>query len=246
MKQSRMTRVLKRGAFAHAIVVGCVAVLGCSSGSQDVDAPASAEGEGSIRAELQIDPGVILNTITYSVTGPAAFTKTGAIDVHASDTLTAIVSPIPAGTGFDIVFNGTATDGSTTCAGSTPFDIAAGQTTLTTVDLACHEAARSGSVQLNGSLNVCPSVESVAANPTTVATGGTSQLTGTAHDLDLGPSPLAYHWTTDLGTLSDPAALNPTLTCTAPGAAHVTLSVTDGDPTPSCTDSRNTTIVCGP
>ncbi|HEX7670310.1 MAG TPA: hypothetical protein VF395_12030 [Polyangiaceae bacterium] len=237
---------LKLVVTVYLAVVGCAALTGCSVGSQEVDDIAGAESTGSVSAELQIDPGATLTSVAYSITGPSAFSKTGTLDVHASTALTALIGPIPAGTGFTITFSATATDGTTTCGGAATFDIAAGQTTSTTVSLRCHEAPHSGSVQLNGSLNVCPVVDGIAASPADVLVGHTTQLTGTAHDLDHGPSALAYAWATDLGTLSEASAQSPTFTCSTGGTAHVTLSVSDGDPTASCADSRTFTIVCTP
>ncbi len=64
-----------------------------------------------------------------------------------------------------------------------------------TVHLTCHEAPRTGSVSVNGTLNVCPQIDGIGASPTEVLVGGSVGLSASAHDTDGGPSPLAYHWT---------------------------------------------------
>ena len=51
---------------------------------------------------LQVGVGVTLNTVTYTITGPAGFSRTGSIDVSHSSTVSAVISGIPFGTGYQI------------------------------------------------------------------------------------------------------------------------------------------------
>jgi hypothetical protein len=153
------SRALALLTVGHLAAACAVIVSGCSAGSENMVSTAGPESVGSVAADLRIDPGSTLNNVAYSIVGPSSFTKEGSIDVHASSSLTAIIGPIPAGVGFSVAFTGTTSDGTASCAGSAAFDITAGQTTPVTVNLACHEAPRSGSVQLNGSLNVCPVID---------------------------------------------------------------------------------------
>ena len=92
---------------------------------------------------------------------------------------------------------------------------------------------------MNGTINVCPNIDSVSANP---PVGNTIALGGSASDSDNGPQPVCYGWTTSSGTLSSATAQNPTLTCTAPGAATLTLTVTDGDA--GCATSFTVPVIC--
>jgi len=234
----------RRGLYAHGVAVFlCAIAVGCAGTPERAGAHA-ARATGGIDASLQIDDGPTLEALSYTITGPASFEKSGSIDVQRSSTVSAVIGPLPAGSGFSIELDGTATDGTTTCRGSANFDVAAGATTPVTVHLVCHEAPRAGSVLLSGSLNVCPSIDGLGASPSGAVVGTVFQLTGAAHDLDDGPSPIAYAWSTDLGTLDDRTARNPTLTCDRPGTAHVMLSVSDGDPL--CVESRSIGIDCAP
>jgi hypothetical protein len=244
MKRSLVTARVE--SFIAATSLGCAVLCGCSSGAEDTEAPQPEKVFGTVDARLQVDPGVTLNSFSYAITGPAGFSKSDTVSVQDSTTISATIAPIPAGTGFDISLTSTAVDSSTTCAGSATFDVRAGQTTPVPVQLACHEAAHTGSVLLTGSLNICPEILGVAAIPTEVVVGHTADVTSSAHDLDQGPGPLTYLWTTDFGTLSDSSAQNPTFTCATAGTAHLTLTVSDGDALATCTDSRTLTVSCMP
>jgi hypothetical protein len=220
-------------------------VLGCSSG--DGASTPTLEGRqstGTLSLALQLANGTTINTASYSITGPNGFTKTGTIDVSMSSTLTAIISGLPAGTGFQISVSANATDGATTCGGSAGFNVTAHQTTTVNVPLTCHEAARTGSVMVAGTLNVCPTIDGFGANPAEVQVGGTIALSASAHDSDAGPSPLTFAWTASAGTLSSTSAQNPTFTCSVPGTATINLTVSDGDPAASCADTMSAIVNC--
>ena len=222
-------------------------IAGCSS-SNDTEGPASASGKqesvGSVGLALQLASGATINTATYTITGPNGFAKTGSIDVSQATKLSATIGGLPAGTGFTITLSGSTTDGSTTCGGSASFNVTAHQTASVTVPMACHEAARTGSVMVKGELNVCPTIDGINTNPAEVQVGGTLALSATAHDSDAGPSPLTFAWTVSAGTLSSASAQNPTFTCTVPGTATVSLSVSDGDPASTCADTLTAQVNC--
>ena len=50
------------------------------------------------------------------------------------------------------------------------------QTATVTVPLTCHEAPRTGSVMVSGTLNICPTIDGIGANPAEVQVGGTIAL----------------------------------------------------------------------
>ena len=93
---------------------------------------------------------------------------------------------------------------------------------------------------MNGTINVCPTVDGISASPAEVFVGSSLALVAAAHDSDAGPAALAYHWTTTGGTLSAPDAQNTSLTCTAAGVVTVSVTATDGD----CTDTFSATVTC--
>jgi len=238
----KTSRKVQLSVVLAAIGLGAIGWMnGCSQPSATKD---RVDNVGDVTFALTLAPGLSLNTVAYTISGPNAFTKSGSIDVSHSATVSAVISGLPAGTGFNISLTGTATDGTTTCLGSATFDIVAHQTTSVTVHLDCHQAATTGSVLVNGTLNICPVADGVTATPAEVLVGSSISLAAAAHDTDSGPSPLAYSWTASSGTLSDATAANPTFTCTLAGPATLTLTVSDGDPAPGCTSSASVTVTC--
>ncbi len=221
-----------------------LAPLACSSDSSSGSGETAVENSGSIGLALQIAPGQNVASATYTISGPQGFTKTDTVDVSDSTQLQITIGGLPVGTGFTITLNAVSTDGSITCSGSAAFDVAARQTTPVAVHLVCHEGVRTGSVLVNGALNVCAVLDGVSANPAEVFVGSSLALGAVAHDSDQAPAALSYHWTTTGGTLSDPSSATPTLTCTGPGSITATVSVSDGDPAVGCADSGSATISC--
>jgi hypothetical protein len=226
------------------VLACCYAVTACSSNRDGTDPTQASERGGSIGLALQIQPGVTINTVSYAITGSAGFTKSGAIDVSNSTTIASVIGGLPAGSGFSITLSATSTDGSESCAGSATFNVVAHQTSAVSVHLTCHEAPRNGSVMVNGSLNLCPAIDAVSANPSEVLVGSSLTLSATAHDTDNAPSPLSYKWSASSGAFSDPTAQNPRFTCTAAGSVTITLTASDGDPAASCADTSRVTVNC--
>jgi hypothetical protein len=206
----------------------------------------SIDDVGSIGVALTLASGATLNSVSYQITGPTA--KTGTIDLSHSTAVSAVISGLSAGGGYSITLTGTATDGTTSCMGSGSFAVMAHQTSTVTVNLDCHEGAKTGSVLVQGSINVCPTIDGISANPGEVLVGASIALQGTAHDSDNGPMPLTYQWKTTGASaqLSDPTSPAPSLTCLAAGAVTVSLTVSDGDPLPSCAATSTATVTCTP
>ncbi|HWZ92938.1 MAG TPA: hypothetical protein VNW92_28930 [Polyangiaceae bacterium] len=227
-----------------AAVGACAGVVGCSStGEQQSSAP-SPEKSGEVGLSLSVGGGITINSASYTITGPNAFSKTGTIDLSAATAFSATIGGIPAGNGYTITLSATATDGSTTCGGSASFNVAARATTAVKVSLDCHQAARTGSVSVNGVLNICPVIDALSANPSEVNVGSSIALSGSAHDSDNGPSPVTYKWSATSGTFSDASAQNPTFTCTAVGVSTITLVASDGDTAAGCADTLTATVTC--
>jgi phospholipase C len=227
---------------AAAAAALCVAASSCS-GTHAPTSTNTDETGGSIG--LLLAGGTVnISTLSYSITGPGGFTKTGSIDVSSSTKATAVIGGLPAGAGFIITVTGASTDGSTTCGGSAPFSVTASGTTTVMLTLDCHQAAKTGSVSVNGTINVCPNITSISANPDEVLTGSSIAVSSSAVDVDSAPAPLSTHWTATTGTFSDATSANPTFTCTVPGVATLTLTVSDGDPTASCAAVGSVQVTC--
>ncbi|HEV8550119.1 MAG TPA: 5'-nucleotidase C-terminal domain-containing protein [Polyangiaceae bacterium] len=230
-------------ALSTVLALGLIPVAGCSdSGALPGSHQDLAAGE--IALGLSLPSGQRLSTVTYTITGPGGFAKTGSVDVSHSSKLSATIGGIPAGAGYSISLTSAATDASLTCSGSSSFSVVARQATPVAVAVSCRQKAQTGSVLVNGVLNVCPIVDGVTAAPAEVSVGASLALEGQAHDTDRGPSALVYTWSATSGTLSDPNAQSPTFTCTTAGTATVTLTVGDGDSSPLCSDSFSTDVSC--
>lgn len=203
----------------------------------------NAEG-GSVDLAL-VQGGVTLTTVSYAISGPASFSKSGTINVASSTTVSATIGGLPAGNGYTIMLSATGTDG-TTCGGSAPFNVTAHTVTMVALTLDCHRPAKTGSVAVTGTINVCPTADGISANPADVAVGFPVALAITAHDPDSGPAPLAYSWTAASGSFSNPTSGTPTFVCNAPGPVTLTATVSDGDSTPGCADTLSLVVTCEP
>jgi len=212
--------------------------IGCTSEPGD---PAQPETTGEVGFDLQVAPGLTLDAVGYTMTGPSAFSRTGSIDVSRSSTVSAILGGIPFGVGYQISLRGTTTP-SGVCMGTATFDVTGPTTRPVALHMTCELQPDTGSVLINGTLNVCPRITGIDVSPAEVVVGGAIGLTATAGDLDRAPSPLVLRWTTTSGGLGGAATTSATLTCTQPGMATVTLAASDGDP--ACATSRSVDVVC--
>ena len=168
-----------------------------------IEPPRSSSDEaGTIRAALQLWSGTTLNTVSYAIGGPGGFARAGNVDVSHSTTISFTVGGIPAGQGYNVSLNGTASVGTTTCSGAAMFDITPKMTTMLSIKVQCREQPRTGSVMINGTVNVCPVVEGVSANPGEVMVGFSSGLSATAHDSDGRPAAVTYSWVATSGMLA--------------------------------------------
>src|SRR5690349_17969439 len=82
---------------------------------------ASSRATGTVGLELALANGKTLDTVTYTITGPGGFSKTGSIDVSHSSTVSTTIGAIPAGSGYTLSLSGASTDSSTACSGSATF-----------------------------------------------------------------------------------------------------------------------------
>ena len=167
-----MTRTLGKKTMLALAFGSYTSVTGCS-GREPAPPTAleSADSTGELSFALQLAGGHTLQSASYTITGPNAFSKTGSIDLSSAATLSATIGGLPAGVGYQIAISGTTTDGTTSCAGSASFAVVARQTTAVTVPLTCHEAPKNGSVMVDGTLNVCPTLDGIGASPAEVQRG---------------------------------------------------------------------------
>ena len=106
---------------------GFAAVAGCGDQQDGSPAPlgASEEATGSIGLGLQLATGASLDVAHYTITGPKGFSKSGSIDISASNGIRVTIGGLPVGKGYSITLSGKTGDDSASCAGSATFDVQA-------------------------------------------------------------------------------------------------------------------------
>jgi hypothetical protein len=234
----------RRARFSVSMIalLACAPAVPLSACSSAADTPTrGSESVGSVGLELQAG-SVTLNTIKYTILGNGFARIDYLLDVSNSTSIQAIIGGIPAGAGYTLTLSGVDAGGSgATCTGETTFDIIAGQTTTAPIQLECRVPSTTGSVTVNGSVNVCPKVDGISLEPAQTTVGHTVLATSFASDLDQGPSPLSYVWSTSSGSVTPSAdSTAATVLCTVPGPLTLTLTVSDGD----CTDTASQVITC--
>jgi hypothetical protein len=217
------------------MVAATLAPLGCGSSRQ----PGSEAPEltGTVGVRLTLADGATLNTLNYTIAGPTM--TSGSIDVSMTASIHAVIGGLAAGPGYSLALSGTTNMGDA-CAGSAGmFAVNANAVTPVAIVLTCHQAVRTGSVSVNGQVDVCPALQSINAIPGSTFVGNNIALNAAA-----GPDesaigfPLAYTWT---GVASSDMAGNATFHCSAPGQFPVSVSVSNGDP--ACMPAPGTSIL---
>jgi hypothetical protein len=182
--------------------------------------------------------------VSYTLTGPNAFSQSGTIDVSMSPTVSALLGGIPTGSPYSISLSGVSTDGSVTCSGaSAPFAVADNQTTTVPVALACSgPTPESGTILVTATASQCPTIDGISLNPASVVVGGSLKLTAVAR----GPNPtgLTYSWTASSGSLTNATSPIATFTCSTPGSPTITLTVSDGSDAAGCVAVQSVSVTC--
>jgi alpha-tubulin suppressor-like RCC1 family protein len=231
------------GANAAALVVILGAALALGACSRDALGP---EGDsGSVGVALTAGPGITFTTASYTITGPASFSKTASVDVSKSGAVAFTGANIPAGSGYTVSV--TTSGSGEACTGSAGFTVMPRTTTNVAVHLTCHEPPHLGSVTFNGAVNVCPRVSGLAAAPAQIAVGKSLALGSNFGDSDLGPMPLGFRWSASsasAGTFDDATASATRFFCLAAGTVTLSLTVSDGDPAPGCAAVATISVTC--
>jgi len=212
---------------------------GCAT--EPVDS-AQPDNQGQLSLDVQVASGISLDTVRYTITGPVAFSREGTIDVSHSSTVSAVIGGIPVGAGYQITLRSAISGGGGDCTGTGTFDVQSGGTSSVTVHMTCVLQPGTGSVLVNGTLNVCPRIDELDATPAEVAFGSTIALQVKAVDVDHAPAGLSVQWSSTSGTIGDAAATTPGFTCSKVGPATITVAVSDGDT--ACATKQSIDVVC--
>jgi hypothetical protein len=230
-------------AFVTVLAGASTVVVSCNGNSPSNGGSPANGGVGSLDIAV-VEGGVTLTSVGYTITGPNSFLTSGTINVASSTSITAVIGGLPAGNGYSIMLSATGTDGATTCGGSASFNVMAGSVTAVSVTLDCHQPTKTGSVAVNGTINVCPVADGITANPADIGVGFPVSLAIAAHDPDGGPSPLTYSWSAASGSFTDGTTATPTFVCSAAGPVTLTATVSDGDPSSACAATESVVVTC--
>jgi len=214
-------------------LLACLAACGQAPGSHS---------SGAVGLGLQLSPGTTVSEAVYTIAGPNGFFSAGSVAVGESADLPVVLQNLPVGMGYELDVTATASDGQTNCDGNSTFDVVNANPMTVVVHLVC--AVPSGDATVTATLNICPVIDNLSASPNDVRLGGTVALTSSAHDSDLGPSPLVYKWAVNGAPLKGPLQPNLNFACSTPGTFNFTLSVSDGDATPGCADNLSVVSRC--
>jgi len=75
---------------------------GCAT--EPVDS-AQPDNQGQINLDVQLAPGIRIDTVAYTITGPAQFSRAGTFGVSNSSTVSAVIGGIPQGAGYQVTLD---------------------------------------------------------------------------------------------------------------------------------------------
>jgi hypothetical protein len=235
------------------VAVGATASLPLAcSGQGDTGAggtpaaqPPETRADGNVAMHLQIGPGVVLQSLSYTINGPHV--STGTLPIGDAQSIEDDIGGIQPGTGYTITLSGDDSHNDPCTGTSTPFAVQAGLTTFTIITVTCTEPAdgsnladvNTGVVALDAGVNLvtgaaydCPGIESFSISPAELLAPQTSALSVTTIEAEAGsPGTPTVTWTTTGGTFVDTNGATsqlaaPTFSCGGfIGNATVTVTV---------------------
>jgi hypothetical protein len=227
------------------ILIGsiCVAAAGC--GQEISKKETEVDGTTLALRLTGTDGDIVLEKVDYILKGSDGTELSGTADISSSTRPEFVVGRLLPGS-YTITLSSTATDGISTCVGSSAsFTIVAGTMTSITLPMTCNQPKRHGSLNVNGSLNVCPIVEDPSASPSEVLVGGSIVINaGAVSDPDQGPATLTSNWTAlpPIGEFDSQTAATTTYHCTQSGAVTLKFTASDGDS--ACQSSGEVLVTC--
>src|SRR5580658_7409988 len=158
----------------------------CSSDTKGPQGQSTEDGTGSVGMNLSLPGGEVVNSVSWTITGPNGFSKSSSFSVQGSTTISFTVGGLPAGTGYTVSISATTVDGSVTCLGSGTFSVTAGATSTVNVLVQCNAPnTTTGTANINGTTFNCATANGASASPSEAAVGSPMALSATA----TGPNP---------------------------------------------------------
>ena len=227
------------------VLLSALVVSATCTAGPPMSAP-GGESLGTVSIALMSGAGIAFSSVQYALVEPSGATeRSGQVDVSQSRAIATVIAGVRPEQNLTVRLDAQSTDGRTKCSGtSSPFPVTADHTTSVTVRLSCPAQAQSGTVAVNGTVNLCPSLDSALANPSEANVGASISLVASASDPDNGPSSLTYAWsaTGSAGVVTASSLASTSFVCAKSGPATVTLTVSDGDA--KCDATTTFSIMC--
>jgi hypothetical protein len=219
-----------------AMAIAATTSIGCVGDSKD--------DTGSIGMELQIAPGVTINTVNWTINNATtAFTRSGSVNVRFSNTVQFQTGGIPAAGGYTIALTATSVDGAFTCSGQAMFTVTAATTTSVGLTMNCSTAPPGqGTIVVNGGTQICANLDSLGASPLETAVNTQISLSATG---SAGSLPTTFAWTATAGTFDNAASATPVFTCPAtPGPVTISVTVSPSAATCNTVFTQSVVVTC--
>jgi len=223
--------------FALAIVTICapaVMMAGCSAGAGEEAAP----GEASL--VLSVAGGEAIDEVMWEISDNHIELMSGVIDTSAPRATASVeVFGLPPGSGYEVVMSATTTDATVRCEGSATFRVEAARVAEVYVYLNCKAEPRSGGARVDGTFNVCATLEKVVVTPLKTSIGNRIDLRAEAAEVD--GDPIEYAWSATSGDIAQPEDSTTYYTCTEVGEHVIEVSVSDDE---RCSDGWSVPVAC--
>lgn len=219
----------------------------CSDGRYDpadLSTGLEREGFGQAVVMLTVADAIVLGVISYEVSSPGGFRRSGSFDVSDSPSASMLVR-LPEDDDYVVTMEAETKDGEWRCNGaSEEFAVSGDDPVEVTVPLSCRRTSSNGNVRVNTDVNLCAELVELEVAPLVVELGGSLSLAATAIDEDEAPFALSYEWhvDSDFGSIEEPTAPTTTFTCDALGTPIVTIAVFDGE----CGMTAEIEVGCAP
>ena len=245
-----MIRTVARKAILLAAATLCVGALAVNCSHKDTGSQSEV---GSVGLAITLPGGGIVSTVHYSVHNAANVEVTqGNINVaDAMASVSIVIGGLPAGGGYTVVLSAMANDGTSCLGTSAAFTVVANMSVSVNVLLLCRTTGNTGTVIVNGQIDICPIVTSYVVSPLAVSAGGAIDVSSAGSDFDASDV-VTFHWSAGAGTFDNANAAGTRYHCPA-ASSQQTLTITVSDniipgstpATPKCSTSAMIVVNCG-
>ena len=196
---------LIRHALAAGFAVAAISAVACSSqhgstgsgpsgnGTVGINGQTGQDGTGQVGMHLTLSPGVTLTSVSWTISGPNAYS--GTVQIGDAESLEFVAGGILAGSGYTVTITGTDSSGDPCTGTSAPFSITAGAVTQAVMVVTCTAPGTaavngakidSGSVEVDAGLIFatsdagvfnCPGISAFSISPAEINLSGTATIT---------------------------------------------------------------------